>query len=183
MEFTMRRSVARGGVVPWFTLLLALPVAAVAATPKAQQPPPAVVAANEWWHAFADGQFSALAARTNLPFRFETTMTRDRTCEGSSDDAKALGEWLKCMTRSHRFLMKVARKARVMDIHVVETENDRGQVHVFGDVLPKAREGEQLVYAYLDGGPVWFLFVVSITGSGSNMVVHDFLVNAEDKEG
>jgi hypothetical protein len=110
-------------------------------------------------------------------------MERDRTCEETSTDAKALGEWLRCMSRTNKFLMKVAKKAKVADIHLVETEMDKGQVHVLADIMPKAREGQKLVYTYLDGGPVWFLFAVSVSGSGSNMVIHDFLMNVEDKEG
>jgi hypothetical protein len=179
----MTGSMTRSGLIRLFAMLLALPAAAVAAPPKAEVPSPAVNAAKEWWQAFGDGRFSGLAARTGLPFRFATTMTRDRTCEGTSNDAKALGDWLKCMSKTNGFLMKVAKKARIKDIHIVETDTDRGQVHVLEDILPKSREGQQLVYAYLDGGPVWFLFVVSVTGSGSNMVIHDFLMDVEDKEG
>jgi hypothetical protein len=173
----------RSRLVRVVAMLLTLPATTVAAPPKAEPPPPAVSGAQKWWQAFGSGTLSDLAARTALPFRFATTMTRDRTCEGTSTDSKALGDWLQCMRKTNRFLMKVAKKARGKDIHIVETDTDRGQVHVLGDILPEPREGQQLVYVYLDGGPVWFLFVLSVTGSGSTIVIHDFLMNVEDKEG
>jgi hypothetical protein len=156
---------------------------AIAARPDVGAPRGPVIAAKEWWQAFGTAKLSSLAPKTALPFRFATTMDdKDKACEGPASGTKELEAWLRCMKRSHKLLLKVAKKVKDIDIHIVDSKEDESQVGVLGDLLPKVSGDEKLVYTYLDGGPVIFLFVLSI-GGGPNPLVHDFMMSAEENEG
>jgi hypothetical protein len=162
-----------------------VPVApARAAPPQSSAESPTVKAAEDWFGALASGRAVELASGTRLPFSFTTTVEdKVKSCEGPVADAGKLALWLQCMRKTNRAVIKAARNAKKAKIRIVETDEDRGQVHVFGKLLPKVGGDERLVYAYLDGGPVMFLFVVVVVDSESAPAIRALLVTAEVKEG
>jgi hypothetical protein len=155
-----------------------------AAPPPSSAESPTLNAAKDWLGALASGKADGLASRTRLPFSFTTTLEdKVKTCEGSVEDAEKLAVWLQCMRKTNKAIIKAAGKAKKAVIRIVETAEDRGQVHVFGELLPKIGAEERLVYAYLDGGPVTFLFTVVVVNSESGPTIRALLVTAEVKEG
>jgi hypothetical protein len=172
------------GLAAAILLELLAVVPARAAPPPSSAESPTVNAAKDWFGALASGTADGLGSRTRLPFSFTTTLEdKVKTCEGSVADAGKLALWLQCMRKTNKAVVRAARNAKKAKIRIVETDEDRGQVHVLGKLLPKIGADERLVYTYLDGGPVVFLFVVVVVDSESGPAIRALLVTAEVKEG
>ncbi|HTQ04172.1 MAG TPA: hypothetical protein VMI54_09955 [Polyangiaceae bacterium] len=149
-----------------------------ATRPTWSSPPTAVKpeqVATNWLKALGAGDIDELSNSTVFPFSFRTT-DKTKECEGAIASESGLREFVPCLRKQRKSLMKELGYAESSKVDVVERMDAASSLR---PLLSDLRADEVLVTGFINGDGVSFGFGVVLMRSSRGLRVRSFALDED----